>query len=117
VERAEAERFARAWIDAWNAGDLAAILEHYAEDIVLHSPQIAIVMDTPRAFIEGKAGLRDYWQRALELIPELHFELKSVLVGSDSLTILYRNHRAQDVAETLVFGPGDRVIRGVATYE
>jgi hypothetical protein len=37
-------------------------------------------------------------------------------VGSDAITICYRNHRRQDVAETLVFGKDLKVIEGIVTY-
>lgn len=117
MERPRAEQFARDWVAAWNTRDLAAVLAHYAEDVVFHSPRIAEVMGTAKGRTEGKAELEGYWRQALQLTPGLRFELKSVLVGSDALTILYRNHRGQDVAETLLFGPDGRVTRGIATYD
>ena len=40
MERESAERFAAAWIAAWNSHDLARILAHYTEDVVFHSPRI-----------------------------------------------------------------------------
>jgi ketosteroid isomerase-like protein len=117
MERSAAEAFARAWIAAWNAHDLAAILVHYADEVVFHSPRIAAVLGGSAPSVSGKAALSDYWSRALELTPELKFELTAVLVGSDALTILYRNQRGEDVAETLIFeGGSDRVTRGIATY-
>ena len=36
MERSSAERFAREWVRAWNQRDLAAVLAHYAEDVVFH---------------------------------------------------------------------------------
>jgi ketosteroid isomerase-like protein len=117
MDRSCAEHFAREWIAAWNDHDLAAILAHYAEDVVLHSPRIAAVLGTAQPSVRGKDALRDYWVRALETAPELKFEFKSVLVGSNALTILYRNHRQQEVAETLRFEEGsDLVSEGFATY-
>jgi ketosteroid isomerase-like protein len=117
MERSAAEAFARVWIAAWNAHDLPAILAHYADNVVFHSPRIAAVLGGSAASVSGKPALSDYWSRALEITPELKFELSSVLVGSDALTILYRNQRGEDVAETLMFeGGDDQVTRGVATY-
>ena len=34
----EAREFAGHWISAWNAHDLAAILSHYSNEVVLTSP-------------------------------------------------------------------------------
>jgi hypothetical protein len=52
----------------------------------------------------------------LKAQPDLAFELIEVLEGHGSLTILYRNHRGQRVAETFEFGPDDKVVRGFACY-
>src|SRR3954468_830014 len=117
MERSRAERFAQDWIAAWNAHDLVSILAHYAENIVFHSPRIAAVLGTSQSSVRGKDALRDYWSRALAATAELKFDLTSVLVGSDALTILYRNHRGEDVAETVLFeAGGDLVTRSIAAY-
>jgi hypothetical protein len=39
-----------------------------------------------------------------------------VLLGSDSLTILYTNERSQYVAETFTFNASGKVIRSVSAY-
>ncbi len=39
-----AEAFGRDCIAAWNTQDLARILAHYGDEVVLHSPLIARVM-------------------------------------------------------------------------
>ncbi len=112
-----AEEFARDWIDVWNRHDLPAILEHYSDSVVFHSPRISVVMGEQKDRVEGKEELQAFWSRALQAAPNLHFELGSVLVGSDAMTILYRNHRGQDVAETFVFEHvGGRVSCSIATY-
>jgi ketosteroid isomerase-like protein len=43
LEPSRAERFAADWIAAWNSHDLDVILSHYADDVVFHSPRIALV--------------------------------------------------------------------------
>ena len=93
IDRAFADRFASEWIARWNARDLDAILAHYTEDIVFHSPRIAVVMSEPLDFVSGKPGLRRYWAKALANSRDLHFDLERVYLGSDSVTIAYRNHR------------------------
>jgi ketosteroid isomerase-like protein len=35
----DAQTFAREWVKAWNDHDLEAILAHYADDVVFHSPR------------------------------------------------------------------------------
>jgi len=116
IDRAWAERFAAEWIAAWSSHDLDAILAHYAEDIVFHSPRIAIAMGEPIASVSSKPALARYWSKALAGNKDLHFDLDRVYVGSDSLTIAYRNHRGQNAAETFVFDARGLVIESVATY-
>ena len=60
--------------------------------------------------------LHDYWRKALETAKEVRFEIVSVGVGSNAITIVYRNHRNDHVAETLVFCENGKVIEGVVTY-
>ncbi len=111
-----AHDFARDWVAAWNARDLDAVLAHYADDVVFHSPRIRAVTGRDVDRVDGKVELRAYWSLALARSPDLRFTLERVLVGSDALTILYTNHRAQRAAETFVFGPDGRVTVSIATY-
>jgi hypothetical protein len=112
----EAQTFAREWVKAWNDHDLEAILAHYADDVVFHSPRIRVVTGKDVDTLNGKAALRDYWGKALDLARDLYFEVDQVFAGSDALTILYTNHRQQAVAETFVFGADGKVARSVAAY-
>jgi predicted ester cyclase len=107
-------RFANDWIAAWNARDVETILSHYADSIVFLSPIAERVTGNGR--IVGVETLRDYWQRALAGVPDLHFDLEAVLSGADSLTILYRNQRGQQVAEMVEFNAVGKVVRSVACY-
>jgi hypothetical protein len=111
----EPTTFAEAWIAAWNARDLDAILNHYASDIVFLSPYAERVIGTGR--VVGIDTLRAYWRRGLDANPDLHFELDAVLAGFEALTILYRNHRGQQVAETVEFDGAGKVVRSFACYE
>lgn len=108
------ESFAAEWIAAWNAHDLERIVAHYADDVVFLSPHA--LSRTGSGRIEGISGLRDYWGPAIAAQPNLKFEFQSALVGHDSLTVLYRNHRGEQVAETFEFNPTGKVIRSYACY-
>ncbi len=116
IERKWAEHFAAEWIAVWNSHDLEAILGHYAEDIVFRSPRIAAVMGEKIDFVTGRDALARYWGKALANTKDLRFELDRVYVGSDSLTIAYRNHRGQSAAETFVFNAEGLVVESIATY-
>ena len=42
MARPDADSFAREWVAAWNDHDLDAVLSHYADGVVFHSPRIAL---------------------------------------------------------------------------
>jgi hypothetical protein len=111
-----AQSFAREWVKAWNDHDLEAILSHYDDGVVFHSPRIRAVTGRDVDFVTGKAELRAYWGKALTLLRDLFFETDQVLAGSDSLTILYTNERSQYVGETFTFNAAGKVIRSVSAY-
>ena len=98
-----AKNFADEWINAWNAHDLNRIMKLYASDIVFHSAGISIVMQNDKSSVKGTAALTEYWRRALELLPELCFQFKDLMIGSDALTIMFSDDRGQSVAETFIF--------------
>jgi len=56
----------------------------------------------------------DLWRTGLDAHPDLRFESRTLLVGHDSIALSYRNHRGQECAEFIVFGPDGRGIRGRA---
>ena len=109
----EARDFAAEWIAAWNNRDLDRILMHYRSDIVLLSPYAQAIVGKGR--IIGIEELRKYWEKALTVLPDLHFDFVEVRIGHESLTILYRNHRGQDAAETFEMSFG-KVVRSIACY-
>jgi hypothetical protein len=83
---------------------------------VFRSPRIPVVLGTNRSFVSGIEELRAYWSKALELAKDIRFEVDSVGVGGDAVSILYRNHRGDHVAETLLFGEDLKVVEGIVTY-
>lgn len=114
MDRAKADAFAEEWVAAWNAHDLDRILSHYAEDIEFLSPIAQNRVGNGR--IVGIDALRHYWSLGLSSQPDLRFELKQTLVGHQALTLLYRNHRGQDAAETLEFNGNGKAVRSCACY-
>lgn len=116
MDVSQARAFAREWVRCWNDRDLAAILSHYSDDCVFHSPRIRLVTGLDQDRISGKSALEAYWREALERSRDLYFDLDQILVGSDALTILYTNQRSESVAETFVFDGAGRVRLSVATY-
>ena len=112
----EFEAFSHRWLAAWNAHDVEAVLQHFADDVVFCSPVAARVISGSDGVIRGKEALRGYWTRALELVPDLRFELIGVYTGVGSIVINYRNQRGGLVNEVLVFDDDGLVSEGHGTY-
>ena len=116
IDTTFARQFAEEWIAAWNAHDLARIFSHYADDFEMASPYIVERMGEPSGRLRGKAAIGIYWGRALEAQPNLHFTLVDVLVGANSVAILYRRDTGHLVTEVLGFDAERRVVSGSAHY-
>ena len=107
--------FAQQWLAAWNAHDLDALLEHFAEDVVFTSPVAAQLLADSDGVVRGKAALRAYWTEGLRRIPDLRFEVVGVYAGIDVLVINYRNQKGGLVNEVLRF-EASLVIEGHGSY-
>ena len=109
--------FAEAWIAAWNALDVEAVLSHYAEDVVFVTPNAIRFTGDPSGRVVGKVALRDYWNRALQS-GGLTFTLRAVLSGPDGVAIRYHSSRTDaEVVEVARFGEDGLVHESAAYYE
>jgi len=111
----EVHQFANHWVASWNSHDLDAIMSHYDNDVVLVSPVAKILMD-PAGTVRGKAALRLYFERGLEVFPNLQFELIDVMWGISSVVLHYVNQRGTKVAEYMEVNEEGKVTRVVANY-
>lgn len=112
-----ARQFAEEWIAAWNAHDLERIFSHYTDDFEMRSPLIVERMGVPSGVLKGKDAIRPYWAQGLAAQPPLHFELRDVLIGVDTVAIYYfSQNRHRMVTEILVFNDQGRAIRGAGLY-
>jgi hypothetical protein len=113
----DASVLARDWVDAFNRHDLDAVLSHYSADIEFSSPAVIDVLRDPDGTIRGIDALRDYFGKALEKYPGLGFELLHILIGVDSVTILYRSlHRGTVGAEVMTLNEEGKAVRVVVHY-
>jgi len=91
-------------------------MTHYDDAIELTSPVAAQLLGTADGKVIGKANLRAYFQRGLEAYPELHFDLKEVLWGVNSIVLYYTNQKGTRTAEFMELSTIGRVARVVANY-
>jgi hypothetical protein len=111
-----AKRVAEAWVRDWNDHNLEGILSHYAEDIAFTSPLAVRRMNVADGTVHGKVRLREYFAQGLKTQPQLRFDLADVLVGVDSVALIYRNHRGQRVSEVMHLDARGQVYRAVVHY-
>ena len=116
IDKSFAEQFAADWIEAWNHHDLDRILSHYDDDFEMSSPYIPQIAGEPSGTLHGKAAVGVYWSKALQLIPDLHFELITTLVGVDSITLYYQGAQNRLVAEVFHFGSNQKVVKAYSHY-
>ena len=89
-------------------------MSHYADDEVFRSPVALKLGGIGR--IAAHTALRAYWTAGHTAQPQLRFTLDKMLVGFDSLTLIYRNHRDQSVAENFEFNKAGKVVRANTCY-
>jgi predicted ester cyclase len=116
VTRDEAWNLAKHWVAAWNAHDLDSIMNHYEDAIELTSPVAAQLLGTSGGKVIGKANLRAYFQRGLEVYPQLHFHLEDVLWGVSSVVLYYTNQKGTHTGEFMELSATGKVARVVAHY-
>ncbi len=112
----KARKFAKEWTEAWNSHDLDAIMGHYAAGVKLISPVAARLLDDPAGEVVGSSALRKYFQKGLEVYPELSFELLDVMWGISSVVLYYRNHVGTKSGEFMEIDSDGKVVRVVANY-
>lgn len=116
IARDEALRFAEAWVEAWNAHDLDHILAHYSEDALMTSPFLTTLIGEPTGTLKGKEQVRAYWRRALERVPDLHFDVLEVFVSVGSMVIFYKAVLGTRACEVFFFDDQGKVSKAVAHY-
>lgn len=117
-DRASAEAFARAWIDAWNRRDIDAVVSHYAAEGRFTSPVALERMGT--ATITGRDMLRAYWSGARKL-SSLSFTLDRAIWDESGreLVVIYtaeRNGARNRAMEVMQFGADGLIREGEAMY-
>jgi ketosteroid isomerase-like protein len=113
-----------AWVDAFNARDLEAILALYADDIVTETPLLLKLGREAGPRLEGKPALRDYFTRALAAAGSIHFTPVHLAVDGDVALLEYDREaphggrpsvverftvRGGKIVETRVFWSADKI--------
>ncbi|ROI06340.1 nuclear transport factor 2 family protein [Chryseobacterium sp. G0240] len=109
--------FALEWIAVWNSHDLENILSHYSDNIEITTPMIAIATGGKESSLRGKEAVRDYWQKALDKFPDLHFELIQSTAGAGSVALFYKSIMDKHAVEVMFFNEEGKINRMYAHYD
>lgn len=109
--------FAKEWLKAWNSRDLDKIMEHYSENIDFVSPIIQQMGINVEGRIFGKSDLREYFSKALQKYPDLHFEFYHELKGIHSTVLFYRSVNNSYSAEYMELNEEGKVNKVRAHYK
>jgi SnoaL-like domain len=111
-----AEAAAAAWIAAWNAHDLDAIMDHYAGDVVFRADTVVSRWNRPDGTLRGKSELREHFRRGLERAPALHFTLRTVLTCPGGYAVFYERENGNVVIDAVEVDAHGRGVRVQAYY-
>jgi hypothetical protein len=110
-----AQKVAADWCDAWNRRDLDAIMEHYADDIEFSSRTVIKRWGIPDGWLRGKSKVRENFALGVKA-PGLHFELVDVLLGVNSMCVVYRRETGALVTDLVELDANDKGRRVIACY-
>jgi hypothetical protein len=83
------ERIARAWLEAFIRGDVAALVDLYADACTHTSPKIRVAHPQSGGRLVGKPALTAWWTDALETIAGLRYEATAVTANDARVVLEY----------------------------
>jgi limonene-1,2-epoxide hydrolase len=96
---------ARAWLAAFNAHDVDALVALYAEQCTHTSPKIRVLHPETGGKLVGKQALAKWWKEAIARLPGLHYEETALTADEDRVFMEYVRHAPNEplmpVAEVL----------------
>ena len=103
------------WCDAWNRRDLDAIMEHYADDVEFSSPTVIKRWGVADGWLRGRNKVRENFAIGVK-VPDLQFELVDVLLGVNSMCVVYRRETGALVTDLVELDPSGKGRRVIACY-
>jgi steroid delta-isomerase-like uncharacterized protein len=91
-------QIARAWLDAFNAHDVDALVALYADDCMHTSPKIRALHPDSGGQLRGKAALAAWWRDANRRLPNLRYEATAIVADGERAIIEYLRHAPGEAA-------------------
>ena len=87
---------ARAWLCAFNAHDVAALVALYGERATHTSPKIRVQFPETGGKVVGREGLRTWWEGAIARVPGLRYEEAAVTASDERVFLEYVRHATNE---------------------
>jgi hypothetical protein len=108
---------ADAWLAAWEARDLDAIMACYADDVDFGASTVTRRWGRPDGRLHGKAELRRHFELGLQLAPGLAFTEEAFLASPCGYALLYRRENGNRVLDVVEFDEHGQAARVRAFYQ
>lgn len=82
----------RAWMRAFNAHDVDALVALYADDATHTSPKIRALHPGTGGKLVGKAALATWWRDANARLPNLRYEETAITANASRVIVEYLRH-------------------------
>jgi hypothetical protein len=86
------EVIAEAWLQAFNAHDVKALVALYADDCTHTSPKIRALHPETGGKLLGKAALTEWWTDAIRRLPGLRYEKTALTANASRVFLEYVRH-------------------------
>jgi ketosteroid isomerase-like protein len=83
------ERLARAWLDAFNRGDVDALIALYAPDATHTSPKIRALHPDTDGKLHGTEAIAAWWRGAIARLPGLRYRATAIIADEHRAIIEY----------------------------
>lgn len=83
---------ARAWMRAFNAHDVDALVSLYADDATHTSPKIRALHPETSGKLVGKSALATWWRDANARLPNLRYEETAITANASRVIVEYLRH-------------------------
>lgn len=96
MSASENAALARAWLSAFNAHDVTALVALYDERAAHTSPKIRAQFPETGGKVVGKDALRAWWEGAIARAPGLRYEESAITASDERVLLEYVRHAASD---------------------
>ena len=107
---------ADAWLAAWNAHELDAIMDCYADDVEFVASTVVERWGRADGRLRGRAELRRHFQMGLELAPSLHFTEEALLTCPTGYALVYHRENGNCVIDAVELDSLSSAVRIHAYY-